>query len=121
AGQVCLAGTRILVDASIDENFQARVLRAAQAFTVGDPRQRGVRVGPLIHPRQLERVSGFVERAFAAGATARMGGARHALGGLYYQPTILAGVEQAAEIVQNEVFGPVLTWQTFDSEAEAIE
>jgi len=121
AGQVCLAGTRILVDASIEADFHARVLHAAQTFKVGDPRQRGVRVGPLIHPRQLERVSGFVERALAAGATALIGGAPHAQGGLYYQPTILVGVEQSAEIVQNEVFGPVLTWQTFESEAQAIE
>ncbi|HMJ14612.1 MAG TPA: aldehyde dehydrogenase family protein, partial [Polyangiaceae bacterium] len=85
------------------------------------PRQRGVRVGPLIHPRQLERVAGFVDRAIAAGATPLLGGAPHTLGGLYYQPTILAGVLQDSEIVQSEVFGPVLTWQTFDSEARALE
>jgi len=120
AGQVCLAGTRILVDAAIEPEFRARVLKAAQPFTVGDPRQKGVRVGPLIHPRQLERVSGFVERALAGGASAILGGAPHALGGLYYQPTILAGAAQDSEIVQNEVFGPVLTWQSFADEAEAI-
>jgi acyl-CoA reductase-like NAD-dependent aldehyde dehydrogenase len=120
AGQVCLAGTRILVDAAIEADFRARVLKAAQLYAVGDPRQKGVRVGPLIHPRQLERVSGFVDRALAAGATALIGGARHERGGLYYQPTILTGAAQDAEIVQNEVFGPVLTWQTFASEAEAI-
>jgi acyl-CoA reductase-like NAD-dependent aldehyde dehydrogenase len=121
AGQVCLAGTRILVAAEIEADFRARVLKAAQAFVVGDPRQRGVRVGPLIHRRQLEKVGGFVDRALAGGATALLGGAPHALGGLYYQPTILAGVEQSSEIVQHEVFGPVLTWQTFGSEVEAIE
>jgi len=120
AGQVCLAGTRILVDAAIEEDFRARVLKAAAAFTVGDPRQRGVRVGPLIHPRQLERVAGFVERALATGSVALLGGGPHARGGLYYQPTILTAVEQSAEIVQNEVFGPVLTWQTFESEERAI-
>lgn len=120
AGQVCLAGTRILVDAAVEEKFRAMVLKAAAAFTVGDPRQKGVRVGPLIHARQLERVVGFVERALAAGATALLGGAPHALGGLYYQPTILTNVAPDAEIVRSEVFGPVLTWQTFGSEAEAI-
>ncbi|MFI5308642.1 MAG: aldehyde dehydrogenase [Polyangiales bacterium] len=120
AGQVCLAGTRILVEASIEEDFRRRVLEAAKLFVVGDPRERGVRVGPLIHPRQLERVSGFVERAKAAGATALLGGAPHARGGLYYQPTILTSVKRDAEIVQNEVFGPVLTWQTFRDEAEAL-
>jgi acyl-CoA reductase-like NAD-dependent aldehyde dehydrogenase len=121
AGQVCLAGTRILVDARIEPEFRERVLRAAAAYTVGDPRERGVRVGPLIHPRQLERVAGFVERALAEGATALLGGSPHERGGLYYRPTILAGARQASEIVQNEVFGPVLTWQTFDGEDEAVE
>lgn len=120
AGQVCLAATRLLVEASVEEDFRQRVLKAAQAYTVGDPRARGVRVGPLIHPRQLERVSGFVERALAQGARALVGGAPHASGGLYYQPTILTDVAQESEIVQNEVFGPVLTWQTFRTESEAI-
>jgi 5-carboxymethyl-2-hydroxymuconic-semialdehyde dehydrogenase len=121
AGQVCLAGTRILVDASIEADFRQRVLKAAEPFTVGDPRVKGVRVGPLIHPRQHERVSGFVQRALDAGATALLGGAPHALGGLYYQPTILSGAAQQDEIIQEEVFGPVLTWQSFGDEAEAIE
>jgi 5-carboxymethyl-2-hydroxymuconic-semialdehyde dehydrogenase len=120
AGQVCLAGTRILVDAAIEPTFRAMVLKAAAAFTVGDPRQKGVRVGPLIHARQLERVSGFVQRALDGGARALLGGAPHALGGLYYQPTLLDQVAADAEIAQNEVFGPVLTWHTFESEAEAI-
>jgi acyl-CoA reductase-like NAD-dependent aldehyde dehydrogenase len=118
---VCLAGTRVLVDAAIEADFRARVLKAAQPYQVGDPRQKGVRVGPLIHPRQLERVSGFVQRALDGGAQALIGGAPHALGGLYYQPTILTGVAPDSEIAQNEVFGPVLTWQSFGDEAEAIE
>jgi aminomuconate-semialdehyde/2-hydroxymuconate-6-semialdehyde dehydrogenase len=121
AGQVCLAGTRVLVASSVEARFRALVLRAAGELVVGDPRQRGVRIGPLIHPRQLDRVSGLVRRALDGGARALLGGAPHERGGLYYQPTILAGVRQDDEIVQTEVFGPVLTWQTFDSEEEAIE
>jgi aminomuconate-semialdehyde/2-hydroxymuconate-6-semialdehyde dehydrogenase len=120
AGQVCLAGTRILVESSIEAQFRALVLRAARAFTVGDPRAKGVRVGPLIHPRQFERVKGFVERARAAGASVLLGGAPDERGGLYYPPTILGDVAHDAEIAQNEVFGPVLTWHAFDSEQEAI-
>ncbi len=120
AGQVCLAGTRILVAQAVESEFRARVLKASEAFVVGDPRQRGVRVGPLIHPIQLDRVSGFVDRALGAGAVALLGGGPHPLGGLYYSPTILAGVAQDAEIVQREVFGPVLTWQTFETEDDAI-
>jgi 5-carboxymethyl-2-hydroxymuconic-semialdehyde dehydrogenase len=121
AGQVCLAGTRVLVDATIEAELRDRVLKAAQLFAVGDPRQRGVRVGPLIHRRQLERVASFVQRAMQGGARALLGGATHARGGLYYEPTILANVQQDSEIVQNEVFGPVLTWQTFADEAEALQ
>jgi aminomuconate-semialdehyde/2-hydroxymuconate-6-semialdehyde dehydrogenase len=121
AGQVCLAGTRVLVAAGIEAELRERVLKEAQLYTVGDPRQRGVRVGPLIHPRQLARVHGFVERALAGGARALLGGAPHPRGGLYYQPTILTGVKQDSEIVQSEVFGPVLTWQTFETDAQAVE
>jgi acyl-CoA reductase-like NAD-dependent aldehyde dehydrogenase len=120
AGQVCLAGTRVLVDAAIEADFRQRVLKAVEPCKVGDPREKGVRVGPLIHPRQLERVSGFVERALAQGARALIGGAPHPRGGLYYQPTILLDAAPDAEIAQNEVFGPVLTWHTFEGEAEAI-
>jgi len=121
AGQVCLAGTRVLVESAVDARLRARVLDAARELVVGDPRVRGVRVGPLIHPRQLERVAGFVRRALDGGATALLGGAPHRHGGLYYEPTILTDVRQDAEVIQNEVFGPVLTWQTFDSEEQAIE
>jgi acyl-CoA reductase-like NAD-dependent aldehyde dehydrogenase len=121
AGQVCLAGTRLLVERSVAATFQHRVLAACSDATVGDPRQRGVRVGPLIHPRQLARVDGYVSRALAEGAHALIGGGLHPRGGLYYQPTILDGMAPGAEIVTDEVFGPVLTWQTFGTESEALE
>jgi 5-carboxymethyl-2-hydroxymuconic-semialdehyde dehydrogenase len=120
AGQVCLAGTRVLVEDAIEGEFRRRVLKAVEGCIVGDPRTKGVRVGPLIHPRQLERVEGFVNRAVAAGATVLCGGPGHACTGLYYPPTLLTGIAQDAEIVQNEVFGPVLTWQKFATEARAI-
>jgi 5-carboxymethyl-2-hydroxymuconic-semialdehyde dehydrogenase len=120
AGQVCLAGTRLLVERSIAAELRDRVLAATAWATVGDPRQRGVRVGPLIHPRQLERVRGYVERALDAGAQPLAGGGPHELGGLYYQPTVLDGVAPDAEIVQQEVFGPVLTWQVFAGDDQAV-
>jgi aminomuconate-semialdehyde/2-hydroxymuconate-6-semialdehyde dehydrogenase len=120
AGQVCLAGTRILVEASIAEELEAKVLAACEPYTVGDPRQRGVRVGPLIHRRQLDRVDGLVRRALDAGAVALLGGGPDERGGLYYRPTILTGVAPGSEIDQTEVFGPVLTWQTFTAEDEAV-
>jgi 5-carboxymethyl-2-hydroxymuconic-semialdehyde dehydrogenase len=87
---------------------------------VGDPREEGTEVGPIIHPRQLERVHGFVERARAAGAELLWGGDRHPFGPQYYQPTMLTKLRQDDEIVQNEVFGPVLTLQTFADDDEAV-
>jgi acyl-CoA reductase-like NAD-dependent aldehyde dehydrogenase len=87
---------------------------------VGDPRHEATEVGPIIHPRQVERVKGFVERAIANGAQLLWGGKPHAFGAQYYEPTMLTNLQQDSEIVQNEVFGPVLTLQTFDTDAELI-
>jgi len=120
AGQVCLAGTRILVDETVADVLLAKVMAALLTFPVGDPREFSTRVGPLIHPEHYARVTGFVERAMDAGARALTGGAPSGVGELWFEPTILTDVDQASELVQNEVFGPVLTWQTFSNEAEAI-
>ena len=120
AGQVCLAGTRFLVHAQVAEAFIAAMRAHVEKLNVGDPREEATEVGPIIHPRQLERVAGFVERAVAAGARVLWGGTQHAFGAQYYQPTMLADVAQDSEIVQNEVFGPVLTLQTFTNDDEAV-
>ncbi|WP_395711878.1 aldehyde dehydrogenase [Reyranella sp.] len=121
AGQVCLAGTRILVEQSIAEDLLGRVRKQVDAGKVGDPREGGTKVGPLIHPEAFARVTGFVERALADGAKPLWGGKRHDFGDLYFQPTLLTDVRQDMEVVQREVFGPVLTWQTFADEEELIE
>lgn len=121
SGHDCTAATRILVHESVKEKFTEALLAQAQAFKVGQPFDEGVMMGPLISAKQLERVAGFVERAQAAGAKALFGG--HTLdfgGGHFYSPTLLTGVDQKAEIVQNEVFGPVMTIQTFKTDEEAL-
>ena len=120
AGQVCLAGTRILVEASIEAEFLDKVRAAASQMIVGDPREATTRVGPLIHPVHFARVAGFVERAKAAGGEALWGGAPSDVGALYFQPTMFAGMSLSDEISQSEVFGPVLTWQTFSDDDEVI-
>ena len=120
AGQVCLAGTRILVERSIEEAFLARVRAATEQMTVGDPREPGTRVGPLITREHFDRVAGFVERAERDGARLLWGGEPHPAGELYFQPTMFTGVDPSAEIYQREVFGPVLIWQTFESDDEAV-
>ncbi|HZF81402.1 MAG TPA: aldehyde dehydrogenase family protein, partial [Rubrivivax sp.] len=121
AGQVCLAGTRILVHENVAEAFVATMRGFVEKLRVGDPREEATEVGPIIHPRQVERVQGFVDRAVAAGAQLLWGGSRHPFGGQYFQPTMLSNVAQDSEIVQNEVFGPVLTLQTFASDGQAVQ
>lgn len=121
AGQVCLAGTRFLVHEKVAPKFIELMRGYVEKLAVGDPRDESTEVGPLIHPRQFERVQGFVQRAIAGGAEVLWGGEKHPFGPQYYQPTMLTNLEQDDEIVQNEVFGPVLTLQTFSSDEEAIE
>jgi len=121
AGQVCLAGTRFLVHERVADRFVEALRRHVANLNVGDPREPATEIGPVIHPRQVERVLGFVERAVASGATVLWGGGRHPYGAQYLQPTMLADVEQSDEIVQHEVFGPVLTLQTFADDDEAVD
>ncbi|MEX0838853.1 MAG: aldehyde dehydrogenase [Parvibaculum sp.] len=121
AGQVCLAGTRVMVEKKIEEQFLEKVRDAAAHMTVGDPRDKDTRVGPLIHKEHFERVAGFVERAKADGAVLLWGGGRSNFGELYFEPTLFAHVSPELEIAQREVFGPVLTWQNFASDDEVVE
>jgi len=118
AGQVCLAGTRVLAEAKIADEFLEKFRAAAAQMAVGDPREKTTQVGPLITPEHFKRVEGFVERAFKAGAKPLWGGHRHKAGQLYFEPTLMDGATQEMEIVQKEVFGPVLTWQTWRDEDE---
>jgi aminomuconate-semialdehyde/2-hydroxymuconate-6-semialdehyde dehydrogenase len=121
AGQVCLAGTRLIVERSMHEEFLERFIGATNAIVQGDPREDTTDIGPLITREHLERVDGFVQRAEAAGATVVFGGGpNEELGGLYYRPTLFADAPEGSEILTDEVFGPVLTLQTFDGEEEAI-
>jgi 5-carboxymethyl-2-hydroxymuconic-semialdehyde dehydrogenase len=121
AGQVCLAATRLLVDASVADAFTERVLARAGRLVQGDPRDESTDIGPQIHRRHFERVDGFVRRAAAGGARALIGGGPNTdLGGLYYRPTLFTGAPEGSEILTEEVFGPVLTLQTFETEDQAV-
>jgi aminomuconate-semialdehyde/2-hydroxymuconate-6-semialdehyde dehydrogenase len=118
AGQVCLAGSRLLVQKPVAAEFTARLLDRIAALRQGDPRDEETDIGPNISRAHVQRVDGFVRRAVADGARVLAGGGvRH---GLYYQPTLLTGARPGAEILTAEVFGPVLTLQTFDTEDEAV-
>jgi betaine-aldehyde dehydrogenase/5-carboxymethyl-2-hydroxymuconic-semialdehyde dehydrogenase len=120
AGQVCLSGTRLLVEESVADAFLERFHAHVDQHVLGDPRDETTTISPLIHPDHLARVSGFVERARAAGDEVVRGGRQPEIGGLWYEPTLVYPASNESEIVQHEVFGPVLTFQTFATEEEAI-
>ena len=122
AGQVCLGAFRILVHESIVDEFTSRVLAKAEGLVQGDPRDEATDVSALVSRPHFEKVKAFVERAVADGARPILGGTpNQELGGLFYSPTILVDAEPGSEILTEEVFGPVLTIQTFADEAQAIE
>jgi betaine-aldehyde dehydrogenase/5-carboxymethyl-2-hydroxymuconic-semialdehyde dehydrogenase len=120
AGQVCLSGTRILVEEAVAEEFLDRFHAAADEHVLGDPRDDATTVTPLIHRVHFDRVHGFVERAREHGDEILRGGGPAPQGGLFYEPTLIRPRSNESEVVQNEVFGPVLCVQTFGDEEEAV-
>jgi betaine-aldehyde dehydrogenase/5-carboxymethyl-2-hydroxymuconic-semialdehyde dehydrogenase len=120
SGQNCMAGTRLLVEESVAGEFLERFHAAVDAHVLGDPRDEATTISPLIHRDHLTRVEGFVERARANGDRIVRGGKVADLGGLWYEPTLVEPRSNDSEIVQREVFGPVLTFQTFGTEEEAV-
>lgn len=120
SGQVCLAGTRLLVEESIRNEFLGRFHTHVDALVLGDSREPETDIAPLVHPDHRDAVHGFVERARAAGDTVVRGG-HPRTDSLHYEPTLIEPASNDSEVVQREIFGPVLTLQTFADEAEAIE
>ncbi len=123
-GQDCTAATRVYVHRSVADAFTERLGALFAAVRVGDPLDPATDMGTLISAAQVDRVEGFVERATAAGARVLVGGARPSIPGLpdgaFYLPTVITDATQDSEIVQQEVFGPVLVVLPFDTEAEAL-
>jgi acyl-CoA reductase-like NAD-dependent aldehyde dehydrogenase len=124
SGQVCLAGTRLLVQASVRDAFLERFHAGVDAQVLGDSRDDATTIAPMIHPDHLDRVDGFVQRARDAGDRIVRGGQRAEVGGsrdgLWYEPTLIEPASNDHEIVQREVFGPVLTFQTFETEQDGV-
>jgi aldehyde dehydrogenase (NAD+) len=123
AGQSCIAGSRALVERSIHDDFVARLVRGARALRIGDPFDEATEMGPLATASHLRKVDGLVTRARMAGATVATGGEKAKVselpGGYFYEPTVLVDVDPQAEIVGEEVFGPVLTVLPFEDEEQA--
>ncbi|MCZ7588213.1 MAG: aminobutyraldehyde dehydrogenase [Gaiella sp.] len=121
SGQDCTASSRILVSERIYDDVLQATVTAVEGMSVGDPAADDeIGMGPVISAEQQERVLGFVERALEAKATVVTGGGAIGERGFFVSPTIVTDVAQDAEIVQNEVFGPVVTMQRFASDDEAV-
>ncbi|MFJ7591087.1 gamma-aminobutyraldehyde dehydrogenase [Streptomyces sp. NPDC097617] len=120
AGQDCTAATRVLVHESIHDEFVAALAKAAADTKTGQPDDEDVLYGPLNNPNQLRQVAGFIER-LPAHAKVEAGGHRVGEKGYFYAPTVVSGLKQDDEIIQNEVFGPVITVQSFTDERQALE
>jgi 5-carboxymethyl-2-hydroxymuconic-semialdehyde dehydrogenase len=121
-GQRCTSSSRLLVQASIHDEFVERVAERARKLRVGDPLDPKTEVGPLIHPRHLDKVMGYMEVARSEGASISCGGARHDChpGGYFVQPTLFTGATSHMRIAREEIFGPVLTVIPFTDEEDAI-
>lgn len=122
SGQDCTAATRVYVQESRLEEAKEAIVEQMRQVRVGSPFDGDVRMGPLISNTQRERVQGFIERARAAGAQVLSGGGIPAGfdQGYYFEPTVITNVRQDSEIVQSEIFGPVLTISPFGDESEAV-
>ncbi|PWC14493.1 aminobutyraldehyde dehydrogenase [Brenneria corticis] len=122
AGQDCTAACRLYVQRAVYDRVVSELGKAVSTLNMGDPQDEQTELGPLITAAQLERVAGFVERARALPhITLVTGGERAAGKGYYFQPTVLAGARQEDEIVQKEVFGPVVSITPFDDEAQVVD
>jgi 1-pyrroline dehydrogenase len=121
AGQDCTAGSRVLASGKVYDRLLEQLVPAVESLKVGDPADGDdIEMGPVISRGQQERVMGFLARAREARATILTGGETRGDRGYFVAPTVVTDVEQDAEIVQREVFGPVVTVQSFDDDAEAI-
>ncbi|WMX43808.1 aldehyde dehydrogenase family protein [Streptomyces roseicoloratus] len=126
SGQVCSAGSRLIVEESVRERFVAELGRRAARIRLGRGTEKGVECGPLVSRAQLERTEEYVASALAEGAVLRNGGRRpepsatRPAGGYFYEPTVLDRCHRGMRVIREEIFGPVLTVETFRTEEEAV-
>ena len=121
-GQVCTAGTRVLVEESIREDFTARLIRKVREIRAGDPLDPATSFGALVSCPQLEKVMGYIQSATDEGARLQLGGKRvlRESGGNFVEPTIFDGVTTGMKVAQEEVFGPVLSIMSFETIGQAV-
>jgi len=120
SGQDCTAATRVLAGPGIYDALLENLVPAVESLVVGDPQKDDTEMGPVVSKEQFDRVSGFVDRARSGGAKILTGGERIQGPGFFYKPTVITGLAQDDEIVKREVFGPVVTVQRFEDDAQAL-
>jgi succinate-semialdehyde dehydrogenase/glutarate-semialdehyde dehydrogenase len=120
AGQTCVCANRLLVQDGVHDKFVGKLAEAVAKFKVGSGIESGVTIGPLIDVKAVEKVEQHVKDAVAKGAKVVMGGKRHALGGTFYEPTILANVDTKMAVTREETFGPVAPVFRFKTEDDAV-
>ncbi len=120
SGQECGAACRVLVHESVADRFVEHLVREAASLTAGEPAVDGVEIGPVVSKAHFDRVRGYLERAQRDGARAALGGGALDGPGYFVAPTVLVDVREGAEITREEVFGPVVTVETFRDEEEAV-
>ncbi len=121
AGQTCVCANRILVQHGVHDAFAAKIAAKVAKLKVGAGTEPGVEQGPLIDMAALEKVQAHVADAVEKGARVLVGGRRHALGGVFFEPTVMTGVKREMRVMREETFGPVAPLLRFESEAEAIQ
>ena len=120
AGQTCVCANRLLAQDGIHDAFVEKLAAAVSRLTVGNGLAKGVEQGPLINEAAVHKVERHIQDAVAQGARVACGGARHVLGGSFFQPTVLANARADMQICRDETFGPVAPVIRFQTEAEAI-
>jgi betaine-aldehyde dehydrogenase/aminobutyraldehyde dehydrogenase len=120
SGQDCMAASRVYASGGIHDDLLSELVPAVESIAMGDPESEDTEMGPVISERQQARVKGFVDRALETGHAELATGGDANGGGFFYKPTIVAGAQQADEIVQREVFGPVVSVTRFANDAEAL-
>ena len=120
AGQVCSAGSRVLVQQAAYQEVVARIAERARTINVGDPRAPGTMMGPVVSENQMNSILNYIDIGRAEGASLVTGGARVGKRGYFVEPTVFSGVRHEMRISQEEIFGPVLAIIPFDDEAQAL-
>ncbi|GJQ08218.1 hypothetical protein GpartN1_g9.t1 [Galdieria partita] len=119
-GQTCISANRVYVHSKVYDKFAERVVEKVKTLCVGDGLEPGVHLGPLINEKAIDKVERHVKDAISKGAKVMIGGSRHRLGGLFFEPTVLANVTDSMMMSCEETFGPVIGLFQFDTEEEVL-